>query len=298
MKKNKKILCIIVVLLVFITSMVYCISKFSYDIVLIQLSPQTESQMMGYIIVTQNKKVIVVDGGTKGDSQNLISYIEKYGGKVDYYFITHHHNDHAGALCEIIKNTEIEIDNIYISLNEKSWYQENEPERVEFSVELIDLIKNSRVSEKVIEPKVNDEIYIDNIKIKILGIKNPEILQNCGNNQSMVFKVYCDKNEILFLGDTGIESQKKLIENQYNELKSSIVQISHHGQDGTNFEFYEIVNPKICLFPTPEWLWNNDNGNGEDSGPWKIKETRKWIEILKIQEIYVAKDGDIELKIK
>ena len=46
-----------------------------------QLSAQSHSQMMGYIVQTQNGKTIVVDGGTKEDASNLENYVLQYGRK-------------------------------------------------------------------------------------------------------------------------------------------------------------------------------------------------------------------------
>ena len=33
-------------------------------------------------------------------------------------------------------------------------------------------------------------------------------------------------------------------------------------------------------------------------GPWKTFETRSWMEELKVKRNYVAKDGDITIKVK
>lgn len=82
-----------------------------------------------------------------------------------------------------------------------------------------------------------------------------------------------------------------------NELDSDYVQMAHHGQNGVTYEFYQAVSPKYCLWPTPEWLWNNDNGGGYNSGPWKTLETREWIEKLDVEENYIAKDGDKVIRI-
>lgn len=295
--KKKAILIILESIMLIAISIEIAIIKYENGITLIQLSNQTKSQMMGYVMVTKNSKVIIIDGGTVGDSDNLIQYINEYGGKVDYWFLTHHHNDHCGAIVSIIKNTDIEIDNIYISLNDDNWYKENEPERYEFTNDLINTLENSRIKENIRIPYINEKIKIDNIKCEILGIKNPEIVVNPGNNQSMVFKFKVNDTSILFLGDTSVESQNKLIENNKEKLKSDIVQMAHHGQKGADINLYRIISPKTCLFPTPDWLWNNDSGEGEDSGPWKTKETRKWCEELKVKNIYPAKDGDIKLKV-
>ena len=227
-----------------------------------------------------------------------MNYIRKNNNKVDYWFLTHNHNDHVAAFTEIAKNDDVQIDNIYVSLNEKEWYEENEKSRAEFSSYLIDILNEEKIKTKVKEPTLNEKIQIDGIKVEILGIRNPEITENSGNEQSMVIKFDTGKTKLLILGDTGIKSSEKLLKNQKNKLKSDIVQMSHHGQAGATKELYEAVKPTICLWPTQEWAWNNDNGNGENSGPWKTLETRNWMEELGVKQNYIEKDGDIKIKIK
>lgn len=74
--------------------------------------------------------------------------------------------------------------------------------------------------------------------------------------------------------------------------------MAHHGQAGATEELYKEINPIICLWPTPKWLWNNDNGGGENSGTWKTMETRSWMENIGVKQNHVAKDGDIAISIK
>lgn len=202
MKKiNKKIFIIIliVILLLFFVLIRYYKVK---NVELIQLSSQSKSQMMGYILKTKNNKIIVIDGGTSNDTQNLLEYIDKNGKKVDYWFLTHAHNDHASVFIDAV-NKNIKIENIYVSLNDKSWYENNEPSRAEFSNILIDTLNKDNIKDKVKSPKLNEIINIDGIEVEILGIKNPEILDNCGNEQSMIMKFNTGKTSILFLGDIG-----------------------------------------------------------------------------------------------
>lgn len=297
--KNKRIL-LTVLLVIILTIYIILICKLDKknNITLIQLSPQSSTQMMGYIIKTKNDQIIVVDGGTSADKENFEKYINEFGGRVDYWFLTHAHMDHASVLVDIINDGKIEIGTIYASLNEKAWYEQNEPQRQEFSFKLLDTLNNEGIKEKVKSPKINDNFKIDGINVEILGIRNPEIIENAGNEQSMVIKFDTGKTTILFLGDTGVNSSKKLLDIQKEKLKSDIVQMAHHGQAGATKELYEVINPKVCLWPTPEWLWKNDSGVGENTGPWKTLETRKWIEELGITKNYIAKDGDIILKIK
>lgn len=297
-KLNKNIFIIVLFIVLIISITLLSLTIRQKDIELIGLSAQGTRQMMGYIIRTKNDKTIIIDGGTTDDTANLMKYIGKYNNKVDYWFITHAHDDHVGAFTEIANNTDVQIDNIYISLNEYEWYEQNEHSRVEFSKKVIDTINSEKRKENVHIPQINEKIQIDGIEAEILGIRNPEITENSGNEQSMVIKFDTGKQSLLILGDTGERSSEKLLKTQKEKLKSDIVQMAHHGQAGATKELYEVIQPKICLWPTPEWLWNNDAGTGKGSGQWKTLETRKWMEDLKVQTNYISKDGDYTIKLK
>ena len=298
MKKEKivSILAIVLCIIAVIVSIVRISNE--HTIELTQLSDHSTRQMMGYILKTKNNKIIVIDGGTIDDTENLVEQINKHGGKVDAWFLTHLHDDHLGAFSNIANDEQIQIEKIYCSFNEYSWYEENEPSRAEFSKQILEILKQDNIKDKVEDVSLNQDINIDDIKIEILGIKNPEITENAGNEQSMVVKFDTGKKTFLVLGDTGVKSSEKLLKTQKEKLKSDIVQMAHHGQNGATKELYEQINPTICMWPTPEWLWNNDSGEGKGSGPWKTLETRLWMEELKVKKNYVEKDGDITIKLK
>ena len=284
-------------LIVIIILIIFGISTNLKNTTLEQLQNNGHSQMMGYIIKTKNNKTIVIDGGTEDDTNNLIEKINQYNGKVDYWFITHPHKDHATAFINIVQNHNIPIGKVYVTVNDEKWYRDYGNGRDEECIRFLNTIKNQNISDKVEEVYLNQVIQIDNIKCEILGIKNPEITTNAINNSSMVIKMTTSKNSILFLGDTGVESGKKLLESQTDKLKVNILQMAHHGQQGVSKEIYEYIRPQICLWPTPDWLWINDSGEGEDSGPWKTKETRAWIEELNVKNNIIEKDGNIKISI-
>lgn len=297
-KKENKILNVLIIscVLIFIIITFFYI-QYSNGITLIQLHDNSTRQMMGYILITKNK-TIVIDGGLKEDSQNLIDNVNRVGGgKIDVWFITHPHMDHAEAFMNIVENTNIEIGKIYVTLNDLDWYKKYEVSRIEEIERFFTIIKNDKIKDKVEEVSLNQIINIDNLKCEILGIKNPEIITNPINNSSMVIKMNIHNKSILFLADTGEESGEKLLKNQANKLKSNIVQMAHHGQAGVTKDVYEIIKPKICLWPTPSWLWNNDPGTGYNTGTWKTLETRNWMEELNVRTNYIEKDGDISFRI-
>ena len=285
-----------IISVIIIAFLIITIINNTQTVQLTQLKMNSGRQMMGYILKTNNK-VIVIDGGTKDDAENLKFYINKYGGKVDYWFMTHLHDDHLGAFTEIVKDENVEICNIYASLNDKEWYRVNEPSRYDFAEEFLNILSDEKIKNKVHSPDLNEKLTIDNIKVEILGIRNPEITENPGNEQSMVIRFDTHKSSMIILGDTGVKSSEKLLNNQKEKLDCDVVQMAHHGQNGATKELYQAISPKICLWPTPEWLWNNDPGTGYNTGIWKTIETRSWMEELNVQNNYIEKDGDITIEI-
>lgn len=265
---------------------------------LTQLQDNSSRQMMGYIMKTSTGKVIVIDGGLNEDEPNLVKHIQELGNKVDVWFITHPHEDHASAIIKVIEETDIPIEKIYYTMNDIEWYKEYESKRAEEAEKFCNALQNERVKGKNEEVTLNQIINIDFIKCEILGVKNPEITNNGFNNSSMVIKMNLPKSSILFLGDTGEESGDKLLNTQKDKLKSDIVQVAHHGQSGAKESLYKEINPRICLWPTPEWLWNNDSGGGKGSGPWTTLETRQWMENLGVKIHVIEKDGDTTIKVE
>ena len=62
---------------------------------------------MGYVLVTENGRLIVIDGGCPNDAEDFLALLEKTAdGKpvVDLWIMTHAHSDHFGAL-KVIAST-------------------------------------------------------------------------------------------------------------------------------------------------------------------------------------------------
>ncbi len=62
------------------------------------------------------------------------------------------------------------------------------------------------------------------------------------------------------------------------------------GQTAASFSEQQ-VNPSYCLWPTPQWLWDNDKGQGKGSGTWKTLTVRGWMDKLDIKRHYVMFHG-------
>jgi len=293
MRKFLRIALIVVVTAVCI--MVGMKTRVNNGIIVTQFEPQL-TRSMGYMLETNTGKLIMIDGGLPDDSSHVEEKLLEKGGVVEAWFITHAHDDHYGVLVELIKSGKVIINNIYVSFNSEEWYKTYNPDKYDSIKNMLDLLDSEDVRDKVHEVNLREEIAVDNLFFKILKIKNPEYTENPGNNQSVVIKVSNNIRSMIFLGDLGSEYESELLNNNIDEIEADAVQMAHHGQAGVSEEIYKAINPTMCFWPTPDWLWNNDPGDGSSNGPWKTLETRSWIEKIGATN-YVAKDGDITINI-
>lgn len=257
-----------------------------------QLPNQTTTQMMSYVIQTRGGKVVVIDGGMAGDAAYLADFIKGLGNSVEAWFISHAHNDHFDALREILKMPgEMSIKAIYGSMPDEAWISRvgSDSEKESFRLFNQALADAGRT---VIELSLGQVLEIDGVRFEVLGVKNPEIAHNAINNSSVVLRISDTAKSVLFLGDLGVEGGDKLLKGPFaGRVHADYVQMAHHGQNGVNEAFYQRVNAMYCLWPTPKWLWENDNGGGRGSGPWRTLEVRAWMEKLPVKTHFVMWKG-------
>ena len=230
----------------------------SNEVAIYQLSNQSYSQMMSYIIEDEGT-TIVVDGGTAEDEENLIKTIKKVSKdrKVEAWFLTHYHKDHTGALAKYLQSgsNEIQIDNVYYNFPEESWVEKNEPHRYE------------------------DVVAIDQ------GLKTFDNKEVVSFNQ----KITVGEDQI----DVGVEGGEELLSLNKEAIKNmDYVQMAHHGQAGVNEDVYQVIDPKYCLWPTTDWLWKNEGK------AYKTDETKKWVKALHVKKNYVADNGTVRIELK
>lgn len=250
---------------------------------------------MGYMIRTKNGEVIFIDGGDWVDYDVVTSYINKYtDGMIDHWIITHGHSDHVGALRDVInKDNNYKIENIYYNLLTEEWYKNNDARGYESEKGILDALKSDKILNHVICEE-NQKIKIDNLEIDILRVANPEITNgDNGNEASMVFKVTAlDVNKsMVFLGDAMTKASPEILEAK-DRLKADAVQMAHHGNWGVTKEVYEAISPKMAFYNTTEGLYNNDGGNGFNTGIWDSVKVRGWLDEIGVENKILAFEGD------
>lgn len=257
----------------------------------ILLGNTTNCQMFGCVITT-GKHTIVIDGGTMYDDKQLADFLEKNADShVDAWLFTHPHHDHIGCFINICKNhPKIKIKKVYHHFPDYETTQSYA--RTETEIMLIeDFFKLCREIE-VSELSVGETFDFDDVSIRVLRVYNPSITKNFINNSSTVYRIDGEQGSFLILGDLGIEGGDELMKKCPKELlQTEYTQMAHHGQNGVSREFYEYIRPQKCIWPAPDWLWDNNAGEGFDTGPWQTVRTREWVTKIGVTEHIIEKDG-------
>ena len=265
--------------------------------VMYQVTPNADMLMNCYVIKTKNDKLIVIDGGGAGSPQvsgYLYAELQRISGKnepeIEAWFLSHMHDDHVNELVLIAKDKykKITVNNIYFNFPSREFMQKAEDGRFYKYYDRIQTSYDRFMGEGAFE-KTNgktafegDVIDIDGVKFEILLTVTDEEKESNINDTSMIFRTTIDGQTIMFLGDAYIPEGKRLLEKYGDELKSDIVQMAHHGQNGVDKDVYEAINPTLCLWPAPHWVFNNTNGNLQSF------EVRQWMMDLGVKYHIVA----------
>lgn len=214
------------------------------------------------LIVTPNKKTILIDGGGS-ESKNfdvgndvLIPYLlDRKIYKLDYILISHFDTDHVGGILTVLN--ELKVGNVIISKQ----YKDSEN-----FAEFKKIVNENNI--KVIVVNKGERLRIEkDINIEILWPNNEELLkENSLNNNSIVCKLNYKSFSMLFTGDIEEIAEKQILkeyENSLELLDSTILKVGHHGSKTSSTQYFiEAVKPDIALIGVGENnKFDHPNGN-------------------------------------
>ena len=252
------------------------------------LAPSSHVQMMGFVY-RYNNSLIVIDGGTKEDYPELLRIIKENDSTIDLLVVTHCHHDHIGALVPLINNKEIQIKQIIFDFPTLNTIKSILTTEWEYKT-VLDFLKAVRKRKIPVQiPSILNNYYIGDFIIKFL--KLGDIHHHDLNDSSLVFTLKSPTKTILFTGDISPKMSDKLAKKyrRTTELKCDYIQLAHHGQSGGSYDLYKLTSAKYALWCAPKWLFDNDLGDGFDTGPFTSAITKKWLLDLNIKSITVFK---------
>ena len=210
---------------------------------------------MSYLFVNEAHEYAVIDGGREtGDIDELYRLMREDCGKdavrVRYWFVTHPHSDHYGALRELSESADylsrIKVEKVIFSIPDT------------FRVCNADLEVLRSIPEKLgagyIEPSAGDLFGFGDLTFEILMTWRDVADPYDPNELSTVLSVAGKRKKAMFTGDAyrpGLVSLVKRLKDSgdTSRLKSDIVQVAHHGLNGGDVDFYHYVGADVALVP-------------------------------------------------
>lgn len=268
-----------------------------------------QGQQLSIVIESNDGKLIVVDGGMDTNRKYLAEFIQKRGGKVDCWLLTHPHVDHVGALTALLERqnapdtpsddySKIEIGDIYYSFAPIEFYQANEPAyRIPVIQEAYAALAKHDPAKLHYNSPRGTEIWVGNIKITVM---NEVFLStiDAGNNTSIAYMIEINGKKLMILGDMPHEGAENLMTLwQPEQLKADVVQMAHHGAHGGTQALYQAIDPDWCLWPTHAEQWAKRTETIDPtSDVYTVAVTKQWMDQIGVQHHYVMCEGDWTLK--
>lgn len=256
------------------------------------MQTETSEFMMSYIIITEKNNAVIVDGGRPEDIPLLK---EAVGGRhIAAWFLTHPHIDHISAFNDIVArdDKDFDFDKVYCHFPPSEHINAHQLGADEpATIGDWEAIR-PKLGDKVVEPQVGDKIRIDELEFEILyrWEKDFGFIRNVVNDSSLVFRMTTPNTTVLFMGDLGPEGGDKLLETQKGNLHAEYVQMAHHGHMCCGPDVYMDIDPRVCLWNAPDWLWAEPDCH-INYRMWGQGMTRKWMERIGVTEHYITMNG-------
>lgn len=254
----------------------------------------SDRQMMGFVVTSAGGGVVLIDGGYREDTDDMIALLRRLTGQtvphLDAIFLTHPHNDHIGVFLELLTSHEgqVTFDKVYFSFPSEQYLSEDGD--VAMLREFYSLLP--RFADRAVFLFGGDRYAVRDMTADVIYTADYSILYDRCNNSSAVFRLDVGGSRVLITGDVTAEAGYKILAaTDPARLRADVCQMSHHGQEGVNMQFYEAVRPKVCLWCTPRWLWENDVGGGYNSYLFETVMTRKWMDRIGEHTDVVMMDG-------
>lgn len=220
-----------------------------------------------------NKGNILVDtGGLVNSSYSLsknitIPYLKSLSiKKIDYLILSHGDYDHMGEAINLVENFKVEK----VIFNCGPY---NDLER-----ELIKVLDKKKIKYY----SCIKELNIDNRKLYFLQTKE----YDNENDNSNVIYIELDGYKFMFMGDSGIEKEKDILD-KYNISDIDVLKVGHHGsKTSSSKKFIDEIKPKYSIISVGK---NNRYGHPN----------KEVLDTLNDSKIYrTDQDGSIMFKIK
>lgn len=253
-----------------------------------------------YSIITPEGDLYLIDGGFRGeDGQRITQYIEKHGGKVKGWILTHPHVDHIGAFLDYMEVNSENVEKVYYSPFTREFFEKeedpaiyeilNNPNAILF-YEFLDTMEATKEEVDYIPMLKGDKLTIGKLQLECFSSFSPT--RHDVNANSLVFTLSYNDFVLLLTADMTEETLDDMREDVPKEAalwNADIIQIPHHGYMAgiATDALYQATKPKYALLDCTVEEYNNNSVN--------IQNHVEMVENLEIEVLkrYDSEEGNI-----
>jgi competence protein ComEC len=195
--------------LIIVPFLFYLATPFKQNLLIIADTGQSQA-----VVFKAENKNIIIDCSTEHCAKTVLTPIlkSKKINKIDYLFVTHFDNDHAGGLLEILKNFKVK--NLYFP------YKDNNSQNF---CKTYSYAKQHNIN--LFFPNAKKDLTVGKANIQMLNTNN-KLNNGSSNAKSLVLFVKIKNNKILIPGDLDGKPLKRLCKNL---PQTDILIAPHHG---------------------------------------------------------------------
>ncbi|WP_169907659.1 S-layer homology domain-containing protein [Priestia abyssalis] len=184
------------------------------------------------LIVTPNRKTILIDGGKQSAGEKVVAYLKKNGiASIDLVVATHPDADHIGGLLDVLQSVHV-----------KKVLDSGKTHTTQTYMEYLNLIEQKAIPFEI--AKTGNNINVDNaINIQVL---NSGDAAEDNNEASIVLKISYGTVDFLYTGDAGLEAEAHMISRYH--VEAEVLKVGHHGSETSSSQvFISAVKPKVSV---------------------------------------------------
>lgn len=191
------------------------------------------------LIQLPNGEEVLIDAGNYGDGSYIKNYLENLNvDDIEYFILTHPHEDHIGSAREIINNFTVK--KIYMPdvLASSNLYEST-----------MLAIENKDIETIFAKPGL---IIIDSPGLKLELLSPKSMYYSELNEYSAVARLEYDNTSFLFTGDAESVSELEMLGGGFN-LDSDVLKVGHHGgRTSSSIDFLKAVTPEYSIISCGE----------------------------------------------
>lgn len=267
---------------------------------------------MSFVIQLSDGSFIVIDGGPKSgtvipkrktesgfvdeearptrDLDALYEFLKARtagDGKpvISAWFISHPHSDHVDLACEFLAKYKDDVE-VKVGAYNFPDFSRYPVERESFE-RLAQLAGCTAARLKEAGAKTwilhtGQKMYFPGCEVEILYTPEdyyPKAF-TWGNHTGCAFRMKFSDKTFMVLGDCEKDICQVMADRYGEELKSDLLQLSHHGVNGACVAIYRLIDPEICFWAIDEYRFENDartlgSKTGYEFNAWIRDETVK-----------------------